>query len=715
MSIIQSIRDKAAWIIIGAIALALIAFIVQDAFQNRNLFGGNSTTIGVVNGVKIDLLDFEEKYKRAEELYRQRGFPINDMMRTNIRESLWNEYVDDAIMKERYERLGIQVSDKELSDILYGENPPDDLRNQFTDPNTKQYDANAAYQAIQQLKRNRNKPENAAQYASFFGQYLPALAKNRQKEKYLSLLGMSVYVPKWLVEKMNTDNSQSSSISYVNVPYSTVSDSAVQVTDAAINDYVKKHPDEYEQEESRSIEYVMFDAGPTKEDSAAILSQVEALKTDFATTNDVASFMIRNGSETPYTEAFEVKSKLRSQHADSISQLAEGQVAGPFIENGNYVLVRMMEKRNLPDSVKVRHILVKTGEQGTQTLADSTAKARIDSISNAIRGGANFADMVVKYSDDQGSKETGGEYEFALESFPNLSREFAEVAFYGVAGDKKTVKVENQSYSGYHYIEVINQRKFEPAYKFAEYAKAIVPSEETIQRQNGIASQFAAESRTKKQFDDNAKKNNYNRLVATEIKPLDAVINGIGTSREVVKWAYGAKPGEISETPFQVDYKFVVPVVTKVYEKGLMTADKARPMVESILRNEEKGKQIIAKIGKVSTLEEVAQKTSQQVAKADSLMFSTPFIPNVGQEPKVIGAAFDKSLQGKVSQPIAGNGGVFVIKVENQSAVPTAAGDPGQIQAQQIAGYRRAYSDPRIVNEVLKKSVKIKDERYKFF
>lgn len=714
MSIIQSIRDKAAWIIIGAIALALIAFIVQDAFQNRNLFGGDTTTLGVVNGTKIDVLDFEEKFKRAEELYRQRGFPMNDMMRTNIRESLWNEYVDDAIMKDRYEKLGIQVSDRELSDILYGENPPDDLRNQFTDPNTKQYDANAAYQAIQQLKRNKNKPESAAQYASFFNQYLPALAKNRQKEKYLSLLGMSVYVPKWLVEKMNADNSQKSTISYVNVPFATISDSAAAVTDAAIKDYVSKHADEYEQEESRSIEYVMFDAGPTKEDSAAILAQVEGLKTDFTTTSDVASFMIRNGSEIPYTDAFQVKSKLSSPHADSIAQLNEGQVIGPLIENGNYVLIKMITKRNIPDSVKVRHILVKTaGEQGVPVLADSVAKARIDSISNAIRNGANFTDMVLKYSDDEGSKNTGGEYDFSSDA--TLVPEFYEVAFYGVAGDKKTVKVANQGYSGYHYIEVINQRKFEPAFKYAEYAKAIVPSEETVQRQNGIASQFAAESRSKKQFDDNAKKNNYNRLVATEIKPLDGVINGIGNSREVAKWAYSAKPGDVAETPFQVDYKFVVPVVTRVYEKGLMTVDKARPLVESILRNEEKGKQIIAKIGKVSTLEEVAQKTSQTVAKADSLMFNTPFIPNVGQEPKVIGAAFNKALQGKVSQPITGNGGVFVIKVENQSAVASALGDPGAVQAELIAGYRRAYSDPRIVNEVLKKSVKIKDDRHKFF
>src|SRR5687767_9320860 len=107
MSIIQSIRDKAAWIIIGAIALALIAFIVQDAFQNRNLFGSSSTTLGVIDGNKIDAVEFEERYKRAEEIYRQQGFPMNDMMRNSIRESLWSEYVENALMTDRYKELGL--------------------------------------------------------------------------------------------------------------------------------------------------------------------------------------------------------------------------------------------------------------------------------------------------------------------------------------------------------------------------------------------------------------------------------------------------------------------------------------------------------------------------------------------------------------------------------------------------------------------------------
>jgi len=193
------------------------------------------------------------------------------------------------------------------------------------------------------------------------------------------------------------------------------------------------------------------------------------------------------------------------------------------------------------------------------------------------------------------------------------------------------------------------------------------------------------------------------------------MINGLGSSREVVKWIYEAKPGEVAESPFQVDYKIIVPVVTKLYEKGTLTVEKARPMVESIIRNQEKAKQISAKIGNASTVEAAAQATGQQVVKADSIMFNTTFIPNVGQEPKVIGASFNKGYQAKASEPIIGNGGVFVIKIINISTLPAPNVDLQQQQQELIQAQQRAYSDPRIINEILKKTVKIKDERHKFF
>jgi len=634
------------------------------------------------------------------------------MMRQSIRESLWNEYVDDAIMEDKYQGLGISVSDAELSDILYGENPPQDLRQQFTDPNTGQYDVNAAYQQIQALRRQKNTP----MYESFFNQYLPALRKNRQKEKYLSLLSHTLYVPKWMVEKSNADNTQKASISYVMTPYSTVSDSAVTVTDQAIAEYVNLHKKEYKQEASRNIEYVAFDASPTAEDSAAILAQVSALKEEFIQTDDDHAFLVRNGSESSFTDAFEMKSNIQSDKADSIVALADGQVLGPYHEDGSYIMAKMLEKRVLPDSVKVRHILIKTADQAGVALEDAVAKQRIDSIVNALRSGANFDSMVVKFSDDMGSKTTGGVYEFSSSQLPSISREFGEVAFYGKTGDKKTVRVENAAYTGYHYIEVLQQRKFEPAYKIAFFSKPILPSDETINREMGLASQFAGESRNKKQFDEKAREYNYNKIVASEIKPLDAMIMGLGSSRELVKWAFDAKPGAVAEIPFQVDDKFVVPVVTQVFEEGLMSPQKARPLVESILVNQEKAKQIAAKIGSATTLEAVAEATGQTVAKEDSIMFSAFFIPNVGQEYKVIGAAFNKDFQTKISPAIAGTMGVFVIKTESIAEVPNP--NVADIAQQQLAlkqNKMRAFSNPMMITEILKRTVTIKDNRHKFF
>ncbi len=710
MSIIQSIRDRATWIVIAAIALALIAFIVQDAFQNSNMFGDTSNTIGEINGTKVDAFEFDEKIKRAEEMYRAQGYPMNDMMRNNIRESLWNEYIDDVIMKDRYDNLGIKVYDKEINDILFGANPPQDLRQQFSDPNTGMYDPNAAYQAINSLKKQKNSP----QYQSFYNQYLPALSRNRQKEKYIALLANSSYAPKWMVEKLNADNAQKADISFVFVPYSTVSDSAVKVTDESIKKYVNENKEEYKQEESRSIQYVMFDAGPTAADSAAIRTQVEALKNEFATTTDINAFLVRNGSEVQYNDAFQLKSQINSQFADSITALADGQVMGPYIESGNYMLAKVVAKRNMPDSVKVRHILIKTEDQANPVLADSTAKQRIDSIVNAIKKGADFNLMVAQYSDDQGSRNNGGVYDFASSQFSGISKEFAEVAFYGVAGDKKTVKVQNNAYAGYHYIEVLSQKGFEPAYKIAEFARTIIPSDETLSRENGLAAQFAAESRNKKDFDANITKHNYTPLIAADLKPLDAMIMGLGSSRELIKWAYEAKPGEVTDQAFQVEDKFVVAMLTRVYEKGVMSVDKARPLVESILRNKEKAQQIAAKIGNPATVEDAAASTGQQVLKADSVMFRTTFVPNIGQEPKVIGASFNKANQTKVSGAIPGNGGVFVVKVENISAVPGVA-DIEQEKAALMQNLQRSASDPRMLTEILKKTAKIKDNRAKFF
>lgn len=711
MSIIQNIRDKAAWIIIGAIALALIAFIVQDAFQNQSMFQSNPTVLGRVAGKKIDAAAFEERFKQTEAQYTSQGYPMNESMRQNIREALWSEYLDDAIMSDRYEDLGIQTTDKELSDILFGANPPQELRQQFTDPNTGMYDANMANQQIQALKKQKNTP----MYRSFFEQYVPGLKKGRQKEKYMALLANTAYVPKWMVEKNNADNSQKAAISFVNVPYSTIADSAVKVSDEEIVTYVKNHKEEYKQEASRGIEYVTFNAAPSKADSQEVYNQVVSLKNEFATATDPAAFLLRTSSETPFYDAFVLKSKMQVSATDTIQKLSENEIYGPYLDGGNYVLAKMIAKRSVPDSVKSRHILIKFADKGRPIREDSAAKKLIDSIVTVIRSGASFDSMVVKFSEDEGSKDKKGEYDFSSLQIGNISKEFADVIFYGNAGDKKTVRVENAQYGGYHYIEVLSQKNFEPAFKVAYLTKAIVTSDATDNAAMGLASQFAAESRNRKNFEDNAKKRNLNRFTAAEIKPLESNIQGLGESRELVKWMYEAEVGDVADRPYLVGDKYVVPVLTQVAKEGIMSAQKARPLVEFIIRNEKKANQIIDKIGSANTLEAVSKAVSQPVSQSDSVLFNSPYIPNVGQELKVVGAAFNKQHQAKISAPIPGNGGVFVVKVINVSAVSNPDFDAAQQQAAMQQMQQRSISNPQALLEILKKTVTIKDNRAEFF
>ncbi|WP_207497183.1 peptidylprolyl isomerase [Aridibaculum aurantiacum] len=705
MSVIQKIRDKYAAVVIAVIALSLIGFILMDAFVGRGSgMGSRSTVVGKVNGEKIDHNEFERKINVAQTMYGQQA------RREQLIGNVWEQTIDEIVMKQAYDELGLQFTDKELNDVLFGPNAPQWLKNEFTDPATGEFKVNDAKAYFANIKKQQNNP-NLEMFQEVY--ILPTISQGL-RQKYMALLSQSAYVPKWMAEKTVADQNAIASFSYVAVPYSSIADTAIKVSDDDVKAYINKHPEQFKQEEaSRSISYVSFNATASAEDTAAILNQLSTLRDEFATTTDNEGFINRVTSEIPFFDGYTQGSKMQMSNADAIRNLANGEVYGPYIDANNFVLAKMIDRRQMPDSVKVRHILVKTGEQGRETLSDSIAKARIDSIQRAIQGGADFNSMVVQYSDDQGSKETRGEYDFSSTQFGGLSREFAEVAFYGKTGDKRVVKVENASYSGYHYIEVLNQKGFEPAFKVAYLAKPIDASQSTINAASAVASQFAGSSRNKKQFEENANKQGLQPLQIMDVKPNDYAVPGLGENRSLVRWIYENKAGDVSE-PFEVGEKYVVALITGVSEKGLMSVSRARPSAEPLIINEKKAQQIInTKFKGGATLEAIAQGAGQTVQRADSVSFAQPFIPQIGNEPKVTGAAFNKSLQGKISEPIAGNSGVFVVRGESVGAQANTGINVEdtrrqmEMQYKQMSGYRSM--------EALKKAAKVTDNRFDFY
>jgi peptidyl-prolyl cis-trans isomerase D len=714
MSIIQKIRDKAAWLVFGLIAVSLIGFLLMDAsVGGRRMAGATSGMIGSVNGQKLDYADYQKQVSESEDQYKSRGYPINDMMSQNIREEVWKQFEENAVLTTEYQKLGIEVSDKELNDMLVGPNALPDIKRAFTDPKTGIFDGQQAAARINQLrtvyKANRQTdPKEFAMAQNFFESALPQFIKMRQREKYLSLIAQSSYVPKWMIEKNNADNSQIASVNFVKIPYQTIPDNSVIISEADVQAYLDSHKEQFAQEDSRTINYVSFSAAPTAGDSAAILQQVQSLKPEFSNTADVESFLAKNGTELNYEDAFVPKSKLTSARKDSIVAMQKGAVIGPYLDGTNFVLARIMDEKTLPDSVRARHILVAFNDPKTNQpkLDDTTAKARIDSIKALLDKGQHFDSLAFHNSDDEGSRIKGGDLGYFGQG--QMVKEFGDFSFSGKKGEIKIVKTQ----FGYHIIEILDQKNFEPAFKVAYFARRIEPSQETDQNASGLASQFAGENRDKAAYDAAVKKGKLRSITAQQIQPTDYNIQGLGSSRTLVRWAYGAKLGEVSES-FSVGDKYIVAILTEINQKGTMTLDKSKPLILPILRNQKKTEIISGKIKTAGSLEAVAAAVSQPIVHADSIQFSSPYIPNMGPEPKVVGYSFDKQLTGKpVSSPVGGNEGVFVLKVENVSAKANYAVDIEQARQSMLQSQESIIQ--RAGTDALKKNAKIVDDRAKF-
>jgi len=715
MSVIQNIRDKyARWAVI-AIALSLVGFIMMDAFAGKGSFfnnrGGN--TIGKVSGNTISRVDFDRKMQVF-------GARTPEEQKAGLIQNLWDYEVNNILVSEEAEKLGLTVTDKEMRDVLYGNNPPQFISQYFTDPNTGKFDGITAQKEINALLK-RGTPVD--QYNTF-KENIELIRNQRLISKYMALMTNTMYVPKWYVEKRNAESSLLGKMSYVMVPYASIPDSTIKISDDEIKDYMKKHEEDYKKErETRSIEYVLFSTAPSAADSAAAKAEIEKLKPQFEAATDPATFIAQQSSSIPFDTNYYGKSVIQVPAKDSIFATPVGGVYGPYLDATNYVLAKVIAVRNLPDSVKTRHILIGTvnPQTGQPTLPDSLAKKRADSIAAAIRAGANFDSLAAKFSDDEGSKNNGGVYTVSSKDIQTqFVKEFGNyILFEGQPGESKVVKTQ----FGWHYIEVMKDINVEPHYKIAYLAKPIQPSPETDNQVQNIASMFAGDSRDYKSFNANYEKNvkpkGYIKQVAPDIDEMQFDLMGVnGSARSFIKKVFEADKGDVIG-PESIPDNYVVAVVTDVTKPGLPSVASVRMTIEPILRNKKKAESIVKNIGQVTTLEQVSSKVNQPVQTLDSLRLSGG--RTLGYEPKVLGAVFYPGNKGKVvTTPLVGLSGVYVIRVDEQSTTPVEAANVEERRKQleeqmkgQMMQQMQYGSNP--ILEPLKKSAKIKDNRAEFY
>ena len=707
MALINTIREKSGWAV-GTVAVGMLLFIVGgDLVGGKNkLFGGNDTVVGEVAGHKVELNDYNAALEQAKQAFvAQQQRQPDDQAMGYLRDQAWNQTLYKLAFQPEWEKLGLTVSDDELVDMVQGDNVAPGIRQAFTDKATGQFDKARLVEYLKNL--DKLPPENQAAWRNFEAN-LPA---ERLANKYNALLKNSVYVTTAEAKRFNDNQNTKATVKYLFVPYGSISDSAVKVTDAQLQAYLDKNQSKYKVEAGRSIEYITVPVVASKEDSTNVKASMTELTTQFASA-PVDSLFVSANSEQPYNKAFRSPADLPEQLRKQLP-LAQGKIYGPYAEAGTSTLYKVTGvSTGKQQAARASHILIKA--DGTTPEAKATAKAKAQDILNKIKGGADFAALARQFGTD-GTKDQGGDLGWFGQG--RMVPEF-EKAIFAASAPGLLPNVVETSF-GYHVIKV-TAAPTKQTYQVAEVKKTITPSEATYDAANSRANELRAKITDLTSFRAELAKDK--TLQKQEAKNLDAnasAVNGLQNAREVVRWAFGhgangttAKVGDVSDV-FTVGDQFVIAALTDERAKGTATVANLRPELSALVRNEEKAKTIMAKLPKAGTLEEMAAKygPTAQVGTAPDVMLGQGSLANVGFEPLAVGKAFALK-PGQHSAALQGEQGVLVVEPVNLT--PAAAAADLKAVRTQLAQQRAQQQDGKIY-EAIKAHANVQDNRAKFF
>jgi peptidyl-prolyl cis-trans isomerase D len=708
MAVLEKIRSRAG-LLVGLIALALLSFIIQGLFSpGSSLFGGRGNSIGEINGNEVSGEEFQKTLSDMEARYAEnQNAPLDENTREQLVNQVWSDFLDRFLFNEHIEDAGIAVSDAELLDMVQGNNIDPQVKNIpiFQDSVTKQFNVNLVKRFLEVQLSEENDPDG--KYRRSWDDFQTSLKKQKLKTKYNNLIRKAIYTT---TAQARHDFKDKNATAYYRVAvkgYETIADSTIKLSDDDIKNYYNEHKNEFEQnEETRKVEYVVFQVNPTSQDRDDIMKSMDKLKQEFQTSADDTGFVNVNSID-PFEEKPTRKGQLSPQIDSAVFAGSAGSIYGPFVEGEQVKIVKLRGFKLSSDSVKARHILISTGSG----LDVKKATAKADSLKNLVKGGADFSLLAMQFSDDQGSKIKGGDLGFFTEGM--MVKPFNDACFNGNPGD--LVVVESQF--GVHLINI--QEKTRPYNKalLVYVTREIEPSTATTDKLYAQANDFAVLAQSYETFKKEADSkqfviNKYENLRANEKN-----INDLSNCREIVQWIYNPdrEINEVSKV-FSLERKYVVASYTGKREKGIPPMDQIREQLEPMVKKEKKADILVAEIKKAmagaKSIDEVATKLKITADTTLGVHFSTYTLENHGFEPKVIGA-ISGGKAGTFAEPVRGNKGVFLVFVERHENSVTPPTDWTETK-RQVASAIRGRADTNIYNSILKKG-NVDDKRSLYF
>jgi peptidyl-prolyl cis-trans isomerase D len=687
------------------IGLALGAFILGDMLNSgSNLMKPSQMEIAEIDGESVQYPEFQKKVEELSEIYKMNSqqTQIDENTWEQIREQVWQGYLQKNILGKATENLGITVGVDELFDLVQGANPHPIIQQLFRNPQTGAVDKSTIIQFLKSLETNAT-PEQKAYWLYIEDQ----IKQDKLRSKYSTLVSKGLYVTSDEAKKSLEAKNKNANFQYVVLNYSSIADASVTLSDSELKEYYNKHKDQYKQDKTRKIEYITFEVLPSTADNAATQKWITDSKQEFATVTDNAQYISVN-SDTPFDPSYFKKEELPAAMAEWAFSAQPGDFYGPYFENNEYKLAKLDQFKMLPDSVQASHILI-----NPQTIGSvEKAQALVDSLKRNIELGGNFAEAAMKYSEDPGSKLKGGDLGWFKRK--QMVPEFEEAAF---SGDVNKLYVVVTRF-GLHLIKPTKKGKETNQVRIAVLSRKVEPSTETYQKVYSEASKFASENQSAEAFNKAVLDQKIDKKIAT-VKENDREVVGLEQSRSLVRAAFQADNGSIlanneGSPIFEYGNKFVIGLLTGATEEGASTFEEAKAQVELAVRKEKKAQMLAEKLQGAASgqtdLASVASKLSAEVKEASGVNFTTFSIPAAGFEPAVIGTVCTLP-EGKISAPIEGNNGVYLTKVNSfvTSADTDLKGEKTRLA--QSLGYRAGAQ----VFESLKKLTDIEDKRSKFY
>ncbi len=684
MATLNDLRTKGGLLVTIVIALGLVAFLLGDLFSSGSIFGSRANRVGKINGKNIEYQEYLVQTEYVKNIYSSLyGSSAFDAAQYDaIYNEAWNDLVMANAFTPSFQKLGLTISDAEIVDMIQGGFLSPVITGFFSDPNTGVYSADVLRNFLAQVESN-------PMAYDLWNYIKKKAAEQRLISNFTTLVGAGFVANNVDVENSVAAANKASNGKIVVKPYYTIADSLiVSPTDAEVKKYYNAHKELFRQSTSRSVEYVVFNVEPSEADFAEAKEAVETLAEEFKAADNALQFAATT-THSSVDNRYYAEDKIAEEYKDYAFGRKKGELYGPVLKGNTYTMARISDIRNMPDEIGARHILLSFDQQ---ELADS--------IYNALRKGAKFAELAEKYSLD-GSAQNGGDLgRFAPEVMvPEFSNALIDAKL------NEIVKVESQF--GIHVAQLTFRSRPVRKAQVATITYDVVAGDATIQEAANEAAKFIAAA-NESDFATAAAEQGVAKRSA-RIRNTDRGVSGFDDARELVRWAYNNKVGKVSGA-MEIDGDYVVATLTDIREEGYLPVAEAKSRILNQLRNEAKQAWVAEQVAGVATIEEAAEKLGVEVVDLEAVYGNANNVVGVGPDMKLVGA-LAAAEEGVLSAPVAGNYGVYVFSVTERTTAENATVEAEKVR---LDSYQLYYLNERI-DQALSEGAEIEDNRVKFF